>query len=66
MKFVATYTETTVIERIIEANDEAEAAQIMKDAVCDGSIDLSYAEVENAEAYAREATKQDIGFIPEL
>ena len=66
MKFVATYTETIVIERIVEADSEEEATKMMNSAICNGDVDLSYAEVTDSDTTARQASQQDIGFIPEL
>ncbi len=45
MKYTVRYTETNVIEREIEAESKDEAEKRMMEMVCEGKIDLSFAEL---------------------
>ena len=59
-KFVVRYWEKHYIERVIEAEDEADARVQMNKKICFGEIDASYAETEDSGCDTREATAQDL------
>lgn len=57
-KFKVVYWERTSIEREIEAESDAEAREKMREMVCNGEIDLSFAELDDSGVEA-EKVKED-------
>ena len=52
MKYTVIYTETNVIEREVEAESKDEAEKKMLELVCEGKIDLSFAELADCKCEA--------------
>lgn len=66
MKYKVRYWERTSVERIIEADSDAEARKKMLDVIGMGGIDLSFAELDDSGVDAEKASASDIADIPPL
>lgn len=65
-KYKVRYWERTCVDRIIEAESDAEACKKMQEVICSGGIDISFANLCDSGTEAEIATKLDLETIPPL
>ena len=65
-KYKVRYWERTSVDRIIEAESDAEARKKMLDVITSGGIDLSFVDLDDSGTEAEIATKLDLETVPPL